>query len=117
PGGATILVIEDDDVARAGLTTLLQPTGYRVATAANGTAGLALLDGGMRPALILLDMIVPGVDGWQFLARRQKDTWLAAIPVVIMTGLGVASEEWATSLGANDLLRKPIESVSLLSVV
>lgn len=113
----TILVVEDDDAARAGLATLLQPYGYNIVAVPDGTSALNWITQGLTPALILLDMIVPGIDGWQFLGLRHKDRQLAAIPVVVMTGLGVASEEWATSLGASQLLRKPIDVEALLNAV
>lgn len=113
----TILVVEDDDAARAGLANLLQPEGYDVVAEPDGTSALNRITKGLTPALILLDMIVPGLDGWQFLGLRHTDRELAAIPVVIMTGLGVASEEWAASLGASQLLRKPIDVDSLLDAV
>jgi CheY-like chemotaxis protein len=115
--GATVLVIEDDDAARVGLAALLHPYGYHVATAPTGQAALELLERDLRPSVILLDMIVPRIDGWQFMARRQKDKSLSSIPVVIMTGLGIACPEWASSLGAADLLRKPIEVETLLQTV
>lgn len=62
-------------------------------------------------------MIAPAFDGWQFFARRMKDPRIAAYPVIIMTGLGVASEEWARSLGAEGLLRKPIDVVRMLEMI
>jgi CheY-like chemotaxis protein len=115
--GATVLVIEDDDVARVGLAALLRPHGYHVATASTGQEALDLLERDLCPNVILLDMIIPKVDGWQFMARRQKDPKLSSIPVVIMTGVGIACPEWASALGAADLLRKPIEIDSLLETV
>jgi CheY-like chemotaxis protein len=118
PAGATILVIEDDDAARTAVAALLEPHHFEVAAAPDGMAALDLLNQGLNPSLILLDMIiVSGLDGWQFLARRQKDRSLAAVPLVVMTGLGIASEEWARSLGAVGLLRKPIDADRLLSTV
>jgi CheY-like chemotaxis protein len=115
--GATVLVIEDDDAARIGLAAMLYPQGYHVAVARSGQAALELLDRDLHPSVILLDMIIPGLDGWQFLARLQKNKNLSSIPVVIMTGLGIACSEWALSLGAVDLVRKPIEIDSLLEIV
>jgi CheY-like chemotaxis protein len=74
------------------------------------------LDAGLQPAMILLDMILPECDGWQFCAQ-QKDRPLAAVPMAIMTGLGIASDEWARSMGAVKLLRKPLDLEQLLATV
>lgn len=110
-----ILVVEDDEGPRASLGAILTAEGYEVAPAADAREALNLLATGLRPALILLDMIGPNVDGWRFMALRRIDPELDRIPVVVMTGLTVASDEWARSLGA--VLRKPIDSARLLELV
>jgi CheY-like chemotaxis protein len=112
-----ILIVEDDAVARAGLITILAANGYDALTAGNGQEALTQLRQGPRPALILLDMILSGFNGWQFITELKKDATLAGIPVVVMTGLGVASDEWARSLGAVGLLHKPIDVAQLLDAV
>jgi CheY-like chemotaxis protein len=73
----------------------------------------------LPPNLILLDMLLsrPGYDGWRFLARHRLVPALAAIPVVITTALGIASDEWARSLGATGLLKKPFDPDTLLAEV
>lgn len=63
----TVLVVEDDDAARVGLVALLEPHGFEVVAVPDGTSALNRITEGLTPALILLDMIVPGLDGWQFL--------------------------------------------------
>jgi DNA-binding response OmpR family regulator len=73
--------------------------------------------GGVAPDLVLLDMTIPPPDGWRILALRKKAAALASVPVVILTGLDVAHEEWATSLGACALIRKPVETAELLAEV
>lgn len=60
---------------------------------------------------------LPGADGWQFFAERLHTPALAAVPVVVMTGVGIASDEWAKALSATDLLRKPIDVDRLLDEV
>jgi CheY-like chemotaxis protein len=114
PGSGTLLIVEDNEVVREGLAVVLRRAGYAVVPAANGHQALAALRAGVRPDLILLDMLLPAVDGWHFLDRRRREPALAALPVVIMTGLGVAGPEWADSLGAAGLLRKPVETEALL---
>jgi CheY-like chemotaxis protein len=113
----TILIIEDDEVARAGLSSILRAHDYNVVAAANGLEAMDRLQSGLHPDLILLDMILPTYDGWKFFGRRRQEHLFEGIPVVIMTGLIIASVEWARSLGAVDLLRKPVEVDSLLETV
>jgi CheY-like chemotaxis protein len=117
PVAGTLLVVEDNEVVREGLAVILRRGGYTVALAADGQEALAYLRRGTRPDLILLDMLTPVVDGWRFMEQRKREPALAAIPVVITTGLGVASAEWATSLGAVGYLRKPVETEELLREV
>jgi CheY-like chemotaxis protein len=115
----TVLVIEDDEVARIGLGSILRSHGYQVLLAANGDEAVVHLQtGSCYPDLILLDMIQPGwCDGWQFLGQRQRGLLPNSIPVIIMTGLGIATLPWAQALGAVDLLRKPIAVDGLVEVV
>jgi CheY-like chemotaxis protein len=113
----TVLVIEDDEIARTGLVAVLLNHGYEPVAAANGREALDRLQQGARPDLILLDMILPVCDGWRFLAERRQDAALSEIPVVVMTGLGIASDEWAKSLRAAALLRKPLNVATLLDTV
>ena len=82
---ANILVVDDDADLRQTLQLLLDDSGYRVTAAASGQAALDQLLAGARPDLILLDLMMPEMNGWQFLERARADASLAAIPVVIMT--------------------------------
>jgi CheY-like chemotaxis protein len=115
----TILIIEDDTLHREMMTTALGNQGFPVVTATEGNEALRQLSNVPVPDLILLDMLVPSgnFDGWWFLHQRQRIPALAAIPVVIMTSLSVACEEWAESLGAAGLLRKPFDAAALLAEV
>jgi CheY-like chemotaxis protein len=115
PTGKTILVVEDDDITRAGFGVVLREHGYLVAEAANGKEALDYLRTHPAPNLILLAMFMPVMDGWRFLKHR--DAAWAAIPVVIVTTLGVASDDWAASLGACGCLRKPVSVEALLEQV
>jgi CheY-like chemotaxis protein len=112
-----ILLVEDNEVAREAMTHALRGEGHAVAVAANGWEALAALRDGLRPALVLLDMLLPGLDGWRFLERWRADPALPAAPFVVVTGIAVASLEWADSLGACGLVRKPVETEGLLREV
>jgi len=114
---STLLVIEDDPIVREGLATILEREGYQITKAADGQEALDRLQSGEVPDLILLDMMLPVHDGWEFCHRKQKVEDFDRIPVVIMTGLKIACEEWSSSLGAVALLRKPLNVASLLATV
>jgi CheY-like chemotaxis protein len=115
PPGKTLLVVEDNDVAREGLAVVLRRAGYRVLLAGNGEEGLARLRSDPRPDLVLLDMLMPGLDGWHFLDRLKKEA--ARPPVIITTAVTVVNREWAGDHGCAGFLRKPVETEELLAEV
>jgi len=82
-----ILVVEDHDSARSALTALLSSTGYEVVETPNGREALALLAKGLRPDLILLDLMMPVMDGWEFMKRQRRDLQLCTIPTIVVTGV------------------------------
>lgn len=112
-----ILVVEDDVIAQVGLRTILRAYGYEVEVVPHAGEAIQRIQSGLRPSLMFLDMIVPTFDDWQFFGKIMKDPSLTVCPVIIMTGLGVACNEWAHSLGAADLLRKPINIEDMLEKV
>jgi CheY-like chemotaxis protein len=114
--GKTLLLVEDNEVEREGLVTLLRGNGFEVLAAADADEGMGLLDQ-QTPDLVLLDMMMRGTDGWRFLEQRRIDGQLQGVPIVIMTGLTVASEPWAKALGADGLLRKPIDLEKMLKTI
>jgi CheY-like chemotaxis protein len=113
----SILIVEGNDIEREGMAAVLRQAGYLVGTAQSAELALAYPDSKPPPDLILLAMFMPGIDGWRFLELRKKKPALAGVPLVIVTGLGVASQEWATSLGACAVLKKPFDASSLLCEV
>jgi CheY-like chemotaxis protein len=115
PAHRTILVVEDNDVSREGLAVVLRRAGYRVVPAANGEEALRLLRDGPPPDLILLDMLMPVLDGWHFLNRLREGG--PHPPVIVGTGTGVLSREWASDHGCAGFLRKPIKTEELLDEV
>jgi twitching motility two-component system response regulator PilH len=114
--GQTVLVVEDNEVERAGLEAVLGQEGYAVVTAQTADEGLERLRAGGID-LVLLDMMLSGRDGWYFLSRRQREPQAAGVPVIVTTGLEVASLEWAASLGASACFRKPFPVAALLREV
>src|SRR5947209_2347968 len=103
-----LLVVEDNDVEREGLARLLRQAGFDCREAATGTQALEALRA-EAPHLILLDMLLPETDGWQLLKLIRLNPAWADIPVIIVTGLSIASREWSQSLGAVDVFLKPLD--------
>jgi two-component system, chemotaxis family, chemotaxis protein CheY len=112
-----LLVIDDEPDVRASLLELLNLNGYSGRSAANGRAALqALRARPALPKLILLDMAMPVLDGWGFLAELSKDPRLALIPVIVISATP-GLEMRAEAAGASAVLRKPVNLEVLLSAV
>lgn len=105
-GGDVILVIDDDEDQLALTTRFLHREGFRVQTATNGRSGLELARR-LLPRAILLDVMMPGIDGWSVLSQVKADAALSAIPVVMVTA--VDQRSLAASLGASDYMLKPVD--------
>ena len=115
-GRARVLVVEDNEVAREGLAVVLGRAGYEVALAAGGQEALDLLRAGPAVDLILLDMLMPVLDGWRFLERLKREGPGPLPPLVITTGTNLTLE-WARDHGCQGFLKKPIDSEPLLAEV
>ena len=113
-GPSTVLVVDDDFDIRQMLSLALELDGFRVLSAANGEEALSLLRQGPRAELILLDLMMPVMNGSQFRTEQRRDPDLWAIPVVVLTGNGSAGNAVA---GAAGYLRKPIDVDDLLATV
>ena len=114
--GRTILVVDDDIDIRDAMCLVLQHSGYRTVAAANGAEALRALGDGDSIGLILLDMMMPVMDGWGFRNAQVEGPAFARIPVVVLTGDGRASAK-AEAIGAVGYLRKPLDLDDLLAVV
>jgi DNA-binding response OmpR family regulator len=109
----TVLVVEDDPELRDGLSVLLAQAGYAVATAGDGVEALACLRATSLLQLIVLDLMLPTMDGFEFRVHQLQDANLASIPVVVLSG-GDDLERKAQGLGAIATLRKPLDPDALL---
>lgn len=107
PQGDTVLIIDDNATAREALRQLLTRQGFRAEAAASGAEGLRLARE-LRPSVILLDVVMPGMDGISVLAALRADPELATVPVVMFTGM-VNDRTEAFRLGASDYMMKPID--------
>ena len=114
--GKTILVVDDDALTREAVGIMLASAGYAVASAPDGGAALASLRRGLAPDLIVLDLLMPGIDGWHFRREQRRDPALAAIPIVVCSGTGDADIH-ATALGAVGFINKPLEADQFLQTV
>jgi CheY-like chemotaxis protein len=113
---APILVLDDDDDVRDMLCMLLAAEGYRCMGFAAGADALARMREDERPALVVLDLMMPGMDGEAVVRHMTEDPSLTAIPIAVASGHANAREvEWARPISA--CLIKPIELDELISVV
>ena len=108
-----ILIVEDDLDILDLMKQALEIEGYTVDTATNGKEGLEILDRIQVPCLILLDMMMPVMDGWAFLQTKKHADVLASIPVVIVTAAG----DNAKSADAQGFMKKPIDLNALYATV
>jgi CheY-like chemotaxis protein len=108
----SILVVEDDRDIREIMATFLRGEGYVVSTAANGREALELLRAGPGPDVILLDLMMPVMDGIRFREEQEKNPAIADIPVVLMSAVS-QGEIAKLNLGAAVLLQKPIDIEAL----
>ena len=111
-----VLVVEDDPSVRGLLHTLLSAEGYDVATASDGLAGLVKATAS-KPALVLLDLMMPDLGGVRVLEELRDDPELADIPVIVVTGKVDAVPGMRTVLGDDNVFLKPFAVGELLSRV
>jgi CheY-like chemotaxis protein len=111
----SILVVDDDEDLREAVTGALADEGYQVTGVGSAREALDYLRQGKPPSLILLDMMMPDMDGWELRLELKKQRATAEIPVVILSAHGKVRDA-ALALGAADYLRKPVRMESLLEV-
>ena len=114
---AKILLVEDNEMNRDMLSRRLQRRGYEVLTAVDGESGLALIRS-EAPALVLMDMSLPGIDGWEATRQLKADPATRAIPVIALTAHAMAGDrEKALAAGCDDFDIKPIDLDRLLGKI
>jgi excisionase family DNA binding protein len=112
-GTPLVLVVDDDDRLREFIRVNLEMDGYSVREASNAEEGLAALEA-QPPDLILLDVMMPGMSGWEMLGRVQERHGVGTIPVIMFSGQVDASEEQASESGAQAFLGKPVDPQQLI---
>ena len=108
-----VLVVDDDYDLREMMRDVLVDEGYAVETASNGQEALDCLRDGNSPEIVVLDLMMPVMDGWHFLDEIKRDPNFADIPVVVMS----ASQEGLRGLGAKEFLSKPLNYHNLVATV
>src|ERR1043165_6681206 len=106
-----VLIVEDDADLRDMMAQLLSLEGFHTATVANGREALDYLHNGDAPDLILLDLMMPVMDGWEFRRRQCADPTLATVPVIVLSAL---DQTRAAGVGAAAVLKKPLDFDRLL---
>lgn len=111
-----VLLVEDDTDIREGIAESLREEGYEVVTATNGLEGLARAHERPDYGLVLLDLMMPVMDGWECCRKLRKDPELSRLPVILLSATGALESE-RRLLGAAGVLRKPIRLEELHAVV
>ena len=114
PDQPCVLIVEDDDGAREALADCLELEGISVASARNGKEALAYLYSAPRPKVILLDLYMPIMTGWEFRAAQKQDAAISDIPVVVVTAFGSGTTR---QIDANLVMHKPLDLDRLISVL
>jgi CheY-like chemotaxis protein len=102
-----VLVVDDDMEIRQALTDILQDEDYDVRAAANGREALEMVERGPCPDVILLDVMMPVMDGWHFLSARLAHPRLVEVPIIIISA-GMEAEREAHKVGVFEVARKPL---------
>ncbi len=115
PGHCPVLIVEDDEDLREMMAQLLTIEGYAAATVSNGREALDYLNrSDTPPHVILLDLMMPVMDGWEFRRQQQADPELAPVPVIVLSAL---DQSRAATVDAAAFLKKPLDFDRLLAPV
>ncbi len=108
----SVLLVEDNEDLRETLAESLRADGYAVATASDGAKALAMLTAGTPPAVLVTDLMMPIMTGWELVTRLRRDERFGALPIIAITAAGAA-----TVPGCNALLRKPLRIDELAGTI
>ncbi len=108
-----ILVVDDDPDIRESLREVLEDEGHATVTVTNGREALDYLRSGKRPCVILLDLMMPVMDGWQFRREQKQDPSIADIPLIVITATG----KRPVLIDADELVMKPLDLTRLFEAI
>src|SRR5215831_3565822 len=108
-----IMIVEDDPNTRSDLAAILRDEGYTVVEVGNGLEAIGQLDSGILPCLIILDLMMPVMNGWEFREQMLRKPTLAEIPVLLLSGAADVREQ-SKNMMAKGFIEKPIRINRLL---
>jgi CheY-like chemotaxis protein len=111
-----VLIVEDDPDIRMSMIELLEDAGYGVSGAVNGAAALGILKLDSGFDLIILDLMMPVMDGFEFRSRQKADVQISGIPVIVMSADGHVSEKMKRA-SVEDYVKKPVDISSFLETI
>src|SRR6185369_16004642 len=114
PAHCPVLIVEDDEDLRDMMAQMLTIEGFAATAVANGREALDYLRQAIKPHVILLDLMMPVMDGWEFRRRQQADPELAPVPVIVLSALDPSR---AAPVDATAFLKKPLDFDRLLELV
>ena len=113
----TILVVDDSPTERLALTEVLMKHGYKVIAAESGEEGIEVAKRDL-PDLILMDVVMPGINGYQATRTITREETTRSIPVIMCTSKGLETDKiWGMRQGAHDYMVKPIDAAALLAKI
>jgi CheY-like chemotaxis protein len=115
--GKIAFIVDDDRAIVDGLGEYLEGDGYDVVGATNASEALAMLDSGLRPDVIVLDLHMPGMDGWDFRTAQLNEPSLAEIPTLILSASDFSRQTVLTELAVDEYLSKPVDPATVASVL
>jgi DNA-binding response OmpR family regulator len=112
-----ILIVEDDPSFSRAINHIIEKEGYDVITANNGLTGLRMAQG-EKPDLLILDVMLPGLDGFEICNRLRRDPPTATLPIIMLSAKGQeADKTMGLKVGANEYLTKPVDRALLLEKI
>jgi CheY-like chemotaxis protein len=116
--GRRVLVVDDDVRNIFALSSVLERHGMQVASATTGQAAIDQLDGGEEPALVLMDIMMPGMDGYETMRRIRQKSRLQRLPIIALTAKAMKGDrEKCLEAGASDYIAKPVNNQQLLGLL
>ena len=112
-----VLVVEDDNDLRESLSQALRDNGFSVVSANNGQQALEALEAGARPSVILLDLMMPILNGWELRDALRDDPRFAEIPQLVISAYMDEAEQHVLALPADDCIRKPFHIRILIEAI
>jgi len=112
-----VLLVEDDSAVRDATSELLEDEGFSVVAAGDGRDALDLLRAGLRPAVIVLDLMMPRMDGWDFRHVQMADQSLREIPVIVVTAAGFSATAFRSQFPGAQFIPKAADPLVLLEAI